>query len=112
VNKRRARAPSASKAAMAAMLARATAPGPCELIATIRFTFPSHVDEIQLQQALLRAMRTHAFGLIGQCTITAIEASAVAVPAQPSPASVEQAPTSVASVAMTAPKSPEPFQNP
>jgi hypothetical protein len=110
-SKRRARAPGASRAALAAMLARATAPGPCELVATIRFTFPGHVDELQLQQALLRAMRTHAFGLTGQCTITAIEAPAAAAAVATSPQAAPE-PAAPASTAIAAPsaKSPEPFQ--
>ncbi len=105
-SKRRAREPSTSRAAVAAMLARAAAPGPCELVATIRFTFPGHVDEIQLQEALLRAVRTHAFGLTGQCTITAIEAPVAVPPAAAAPEPVPHAPSATTTPA----KSPEPFQ--
>ncbi len=58
--------------------------GTCELIATLRFSFPHPVTDVQLKDAILRSAKTVEFGISGQVTVVSIEPP-ILVPIQISP---------------------------
>lgn len=47
--------------------------GKKELVATLRFSFQGPVTEKQLASAILRAVATREFGLVGQCTVVTVQ---------------------------------------